>query len=256
MPPPRVSINLPEPVMQWLTAQAAAQFLDLPDHVRTLLVQLYRDAQDAPAVVGDVGRRLPAASAPVAGRALMRSGGPQPVPAQPTPTSAVAPVLDNAEPVKTGNSATRSGYRGVYPYGKRWAAVVSVNRKQVRLGTYDSPVDAAKAYDLAVKATGGETGHRQLNFGEPTIPDVLQPYIDRLARGEAFSRAEFAEFERASLIYDARQAGKGPADFTEMLAPLVVDAPPRRLRFRTDAVIVMPALQAGDPTDADTDDGT
>lgn len=241
--------------MQWLTAQAAAQFLDLPDHVRALLVQLYRDAQDAPTVVVDVGRRPPAVSAPVAGRVLMPSGGPQSVPAQPAPTSTVAPVLDNAEPVMTGNSATRSGYRGVYPYGKRWAAVVSVNRKQVRLGTYDSPVAAAKAYDLAVKANGGETTNRPLNFGEPTTPAVLQPYIDRLARGEAFSRAEFAEFERASLIYDASQAGKGPVDFTRLSGPLVIDEPPRRLRIREDARIVIPAVQADDPTDADADDG-
>jgi hypothetical protein len=144
----------------------------------------------------------------------------------------------------------------VYAYGKRWQAVITVDRKQMRLGTFDSPIEAAKAYDLAVRANGGETPHRQLNFAEPSIPDTLQPFIDRLARGEDLSRAEWAEFERASLIYDAAQAGKGPIDFTELSAPLVVDEPPRRLRFRTDAVIVMPPVQANDATNADADDGT
>ena len=261
-PHQRIAINLPEPVARWLTTQAATHFLDLADHIRALLVQLYRNAQGMSAPVPDAGRvTAPNLALVVPAAATPGTPGTPGTPAatitSTAPTASIAlPAPNSAEPVVPGEAPTQSGYRGVYPYGKRWQAVMTVNRKRVRLGAYDSPVDAAKAYDLAVRANGGETTNRQLNFGEPTIPPVLQPYIDRLARGEAMSRGDFAEFARASQIYDAGQAGGGPVDFTGMSVPLVVDEPPRRLRVREDAMIVIPAMQVDAATEADADDGT
>ncbi len=42
-----------------------------------------------------------------------------------------------------------SGFRGVYRSGKRWAAVVCCNRVNHRLGRFDDPAEAARAYDAA-----------------------------------------------------------------------------------------------------------
>ncbi len=40
-----------------------------------------------------------------------------------------------------------SGYRGVSAHGKRWRAYVGINRKQIRLGIYSTPEEAAKVRD-------------------------------------------------------------------------------------------------------------
>jgi hypothetical protein len=47
-------------------------------------------------------------------------------------------------------STNTSGYRGVYKKGERFKADIKVNKKQTYLGTYDTPKEAAVAYDRAV----------------------------------------------------------------------------------------------------------
>jgi len=43
-----------------------------------------------------------------------------------------------------------TGYRGVFKNGKRFVAQIKVNKKQTYLGRYDTPKEAAVAYDRAV----------------------------------------------------------------------------------------------------------
>lgn len=56
----------------------------------------------------------------------------------------------------------RSGYFGVYRDGARWRATIIINSKGHRLGTYVSPIDAARAYDAAAIKHFGEFA--RLNF--------------------------------------------------------------------------------------------
>ena len=61
-------------------------------------------------------------------------------------------------------SSNTSGYRGVYrhkPSGG-WRAQIKVDLKQIYLGTYDDPGDAARAYDAA--AIQRDPEFAQLNF--------------------------------------------------------------------------------------------
>ncbi len=45
-----------------------------------------------------------------------------------------------------------SGYRGVFSQGKRWIVKITVNCKSIGLGTYDTAIEGAKAYDKYVIA--------------------------------------------------------------------------------------------------------
>jgi hypothetical protein len=47
------------------------------------------------------------------------------------------------------NDKSRCQYRGVYYRDNRWRAKIGVNGKTVNLGTYETPQEAAKAFDAA-----------------------------------------------------------------------------------------------------------
>lgn len=51
-------------------------------------------------------------------------------------------------------STNRSGVRGVYKKGSKWAAQIRVNTKAIYLGTYTTVENAAKAYKSAAKEYG------------------------------------------------------------------------------------------------------
>jgi hypothetical protein len=63
------------------------------------------------------------------------------------------------------NINNTSGYKGVHvtPYGK-YAAAITAHGKQIRLGNFSTPEDAARAYDKAAKQHHGEFAW--LNFPE------------------------------------------------------------------------------------------
>jgi hypothetical protein len=44
-------------------------------------------------------------------------------------------------------STNTTGYRGVYKRGERFVAQIFVNKKRTYLGTYDTPKEAAVAYE-------------------------------------------------------------------------------------------------------------
>jgi hypothetical protein len=52
---------------------------------------------------------------------------------------------------------TKSGYRGVYPIGKRWYSLISTGKgKCISLGTFDTPEEAARAWDRKAIELRGE----------------------------------------------------------------------------------------------------
>jgi hypothetical protein len=71
----------------------------------------------------------------------------------------------NANRGKHRRANTRSKYKGVYrPSGcvNRWAALITVDNRGIRLGNFNTEIEAARAYDAAAKKHFGQFA--ALNF--------------------------------------------------------------------------------------------
>jgi hypothetical protein len=95
-----------------------------------------------------------------------------------------SPSVETTTPSKAP-VVTQSGFKGVYAYGKRWAAVLHENGKSRRLGAWDTPDEAARAYDDALIARAGGDPNAAVNF--PTdldrLRDAASPFVERFASG-------------------------------------------------------------------------
>lgn len=96
---------------------------------------------------------------------------------------------ESARPPTTRPMAA-SGYKGVYRYGKRWAAVLWIDGRQERLGAYDTAEEAARAYDAAAREKFGSAA--DVNFPD----DDVEPYVEKLATDTPLSDIEWRELQR------------------------------------------------------------
>lgn len=58
-----------------------------------------------------------------------------------------------------------SGFKGVFRKRNAWKAAITVDRKSIYLGTFNSPEDAARAYDEAVAKYHGGFGTNNVALG-------------------------------------------------------------------------------------------
>lgn len=74
-------------------------------------------------------------------------------------------LCNRSQNLQNRPSYSKTGFKGVYsvPSG-RYMASVPINRKSKYIGTYDTPEEAARAYDKAAKELHGEFA--RLNFPE------------------------------------------------------------------------------------------
>lgn len=159
-------------------------------------------------------------------------------------------------PGAAGPRTSRSGYKGVYAYGKRWEAVVYVNRRRQRLGVYDTAEAAARAYDDHLVAQAGDP-NAAVNFPGPA-DDAAQaqaPFVEQFASGRRLTDIEWKQWQQqqpAGSATDApltvRPDGSGPP--IDATTPLI-DRPAKSL-YRRDST---PMIPRPDP-ESDDDDGT
>lgn len=67
-------------------------------------------------------------------------------------------------------STNPTGYKGVRHRCKRWSAEIRIDGNKTFLGTFDSPEEAARAYDRAALAHWGEFAH--LNFAAAALSQI------------------------------------------------------------------------------------
>jgi len=110
------------------------------------------------------------------------------------------PVNGSAVYTSMGVTATRSGYKGVYAYGKRWAAVFYADGARQRLGVWDSPEEAARAYDKHLIAVAGGDANAAVNFPGPLddLQAVGAEFVERFASGPPLNDIEYAAWQRAT----------------------------------------------------------
>jgi hypothetical protein len=70
-------------------------------------------------------------------------------------------------PNRRMQSNNTSGFKGVYRRGGKWVALIKAGRKQIYLGTYSSPEEAADAYDQAAVSRFGEYAKTNAMLASP-----------------------------------------------------------------------------------------
>lgn len=213
----RITISLPTPVMKWLQDGADKRFTPTPEHIRGLIIELYTNAQSVHAFP----RR---------------------------PAKQVLPLMSSTHKTAKPLHATRSGYRGVHPYGKRWAAVISREGHQERIGVYDTPEEAARAYDaFFIARAGGDQSAAVNAIAEraQAAQVVDAPFVDKLRQGQGLSDVEMAAWKRASASTPVAPSSALPMT-TGAPMPFddggsIVTAPVRRQLRRGSAAIDRPA---------------
>lgn len=163
----KITLSLPKPVVTTLQNEAREKFVDAHEYIRGLIIEHYTFQMNAQTH----------SWAGIQGGSGVPNGGHN----------------------KSKSPGPRSGYKGVYPYGKKWAAVVSLNGQQRRVAVCDTPEAAARAYDQAMVAHFGPRGavNERAEQGR-SASAVNAPYFAKLARGEMLSDVEIASWRRAS----------------------------------------------------------
>lgn len=221
----KITLSLPKPVLAWLQEAADQRYVTSNEYIRGLIVDLYVASQGAHA----------------------RSYGTVSADSAPNTTAHNTPKLPG----------TRSGYKGVYPYGKRWAAVVSLDGKQERVAVCDTPEEAARVYDKVLMERAGGDPRAAVNAvverGRTALV-VDAPYIAKLQHGEPLTDVELAAWKRASASVPSAPSSTLPVTAG---TPFNVDnnepmTPPVRRQLRRGSA---PAIDRPVDNDPHDDDG-
>lgn len=141
----KIRVSLPEPVIQWLVSEAEAHHLTTAEYLRVLTVKLFAHRD----------------------RLFLLFKRPD--------------RASTNEPTESTEPTRR--YKGVHRYGKRWAAWIwdRERKRNCRIGVFDTPEEAARAYDDAARAKHGRT----VNFPDEHDKALAAatPFLEKLARG-------------------------------------------------------------------------
>lgn len=76
-------------------------------------------------------------------------------------------------------TSSKVGYTGVYKENNRYRAVISINRKSMHIGMFDTPEEAALAYNKMSKELYGDDGKINVIKKMPKLPSTPRPKSKR-----------------------------------------------------------------------------
>lgn len=168
--------------------------------------------------------------------------------------------LQDAETTSTRSGArhshaTRSGFKGVYPYGKRWATVIHEGGRRQRLGVYDTPEEAARAYDQYLISRSSDP-RAAVNFPHEldALRDASAPFVEKLAAGQVndIEWQQWQQTTRDRAAPSAEPLSVLPASATKVDATTpLIDRPAKSLTRRE--TLATPLVRP-DPVPAEPDD--
>jgi hypothetical protein len=151
----RVTVTLPAPVLAKFLACADRRAISLAEYLRSVLIELSVRLKEG----------------------LL-------------PEEADTQSLLSQQDVQDAQDASRvtvaaSRYKGVYRYGKRWRAILCKNGSQEHLGVYDTPEEAARAYDNRMAAECKPNDSRTVNFPDSSdrLRDAVNGFIEKFVAG-------------------------------------------------------------------------
>jgi len=169
-----------------------------------------------------------------------------------------------APTITLGPRTSRSGFKGVYAYGKRWEAVVYVGKQRRRLGVYDDAETAARAYDDHLVAQASDP-NAAVNF--PTPGDAARatsaPFVERFASGGKLTDIEWGQWKEASKgqyltpLADTPLPVMSDGPRIDSSTPLI-ERPVKTLYRRDSSVSIAPSIAPPaheDPQPAEPDEG-
>jgi hypothetical protein len=223
----KISVSLPIDVIERFEALAASKRLSTAQYLRRLILEI--DEGVIPTPLAAAVTASTAATAATAGA-----------------TTGVLPTLPAAGTPALPHLGAKSGFKGVYPYGKRWCARVTVNGKAQRIGSYDTPEQAARAYDAYLVAQAGGDRNAAVNFPGPL--DELEAagvgFIEKFAAGQLTSDIDWATWQRAT------QGHAVPVPSADVLPVLPPGVDPTKVHASTplvDRPAVTVYRRSGDP---------
>lgn len=158
-------------MLAWLREAADLRSVTAPEYLRGLILELFT-LRDQLGLRGTIRGGTPTAHLdPMSDRLqtseITQESGRAIQPSQPS------------EIVESGSAR----FKGVQPYGKRFAAWIwdRERKRNVRLGVFNTPEEAARAYDIAAHAKYGASA----NFPDDRdqLVAAAQPFLDKLAAG-------------------------------------------------------------------------
>lgn len=175
----KISVSLPIDVIERFEALAASKRLSTAQYLRRLILEIDEGVIPTPLAAAVTASTAATAAATTVG---------------------VLPMLPAAGTPALPHLGAKSGFKGVYPYGKRWCARATANGKPQRIGSYDTPEQAARAYDAYVVAQAGGDRNAAVNFPGPL--DELEAagvgFIEKFAAGQITSDIDWAAWQRST----------------------------------------------------------
>jgi Arc/MetJ-type ribon-helix-helix transcriptional regulator len=216
----KISVSLPEPVLDWLRELAAQNFVTAPEYIRRLVVDIFATHDQG----RDVEVGVEVADQPPSGVRTTTSSKRSRSQEVETRSPSDAITGSNSAKQQDPGSPSETRFKGVYRYGKRWAAWIwdRDGKRMQRIGTYDSPEEAAHAHDLAAQTRYGEQSQANFPTERDQIVATAQPYLDKLA-GSGLSDAEWTAWMKTGGVAPVAVSIIPPSDDTGR-EPLIVGA--------------------------------